>query len=344
MTSWPPTAWWTDSGSIQDPNPQDACHVAAAWQASFRTSAPPKTIHSCESEVITMRLGTMTSLFFTRRGREDRISYLESVRRCHDAGFRVLDANLCPLSRRQTTLHLDDWRQQVDEIRNEAEKLGMVFSQSHPPYRGRLDRLETEEDRQYFRSMLLRAIEISAMLGVKWAVLHPETAPGSSCYDLEANIRENQRIYDQELELAHKLGVGLAFENMCDRGQRRRFGTTAYELEKLMDACASPLVGICWDVGHAHRTSEDQIPGIMRLGNRIKALHIDDNHGEKDLHLMPFLGSVPWEDVMHALYVSGCQADLIYEIRINGNMPDELMDLSARYCRQVGEHLLSLYR
>ena len=171
-----------------------------------------------------MRLGTMTSLFFTRRGREDRISYLESVRRCHDAGFRVLDVNLCPLSRRQTTLHLDDWRQQVDEIRNEAEKLGMVFSQSHPPYRGRLDRLETEEDRQYFRSMLLRAIEISAMLGVKWAVLHPETAPGSSCYDLEANIRENQRIYDQELELAHKLGVGLAFENMCDRGQRRRFG------------------------------------------------------------------------------------------------------------------------
>lgn len=291
-----------------------------------------------------MRLGTMTSLFFHRRGTDRRISYLESVRRCHDAGFRVLDANMCPLSRRQTTLHLDDWRQQVDAIRNEAEKLGMVFSQSHPPYRGKLDKLDTEEDRQFFRSMLLRSIEISAMLGVKWAVLHPETAPGLGAFDLEENVRENLRVFDQELELAHRLGVGLAFENMCDRDHARRFGCTAYELEKLMDACHSPLVGLCWDVGHANRTTSDQIPAIMRLGSRIKALHIDDNFGMQDLHLMPFLGNIPWEDVMHALYASGCQADLIYEIRINGSMPDELMDLSAQYCRQVGEYLLSLYR
>lgn len=291
-----------------------------------------------------MRLGTMTSLFFTRRGTDERISHLESVRRCHDAGFRVLDANLCALSRRQTTLHLDDWKQQAEAIRNEADRLGMVFSQSHPPYRGKLDKLDTEEDRQYFRSMSLRAIEISAILGVKWAVLHPVTAPGIGCYDPEENIRENLRVFDKELELAHKLGVGLAFENMCDAGQRRRFGITVFELEQLMDACDSPLVGICWDTGHANRNSDDQIPSIMRLGGRIKALHVNDNLGQTDLHIMPFLGNVPWEDVMHALYISGCTADLIYEIRINGCMPDALMDLSARYCREVGEYLLTLYR
>ena len=60
---------------------------------------------------------------------------------------------------------------------------------------------------------------------------------------------------------------------------------------------------------------------------------------------MPFLGNIKWEDVMHALYASGCNADLIYEIGICGaSMPDELKDLSARYCYQVGEYLLSLYR
>ncbi|MBO4837042.1 MAG: sugar phosphate isomerase/epimerase, partial [Clostridia bacterium] len=96
--------------------------------------------------------------------------------------------------------------------------------------------------------------------------------------------------------------------------------------------------------GHGNRSCDDQIPSIMRLGNRIKALHINDNLGDTDLHTMPFLGSVPWENVMHALYVSGCDADLIYEIRINSCMPDPLMDLSARYCREVGEYLLTLYR
>ena len=248
-----------------------------------------------------MRLGTMTTLFRTQRGRQEHIGYLESIQRCYDAGFRVLDFNMCALSRRQTTLHNDDWKFQVDEIRNLAEKLGIVFSQSHPPYRGRLDDLTTPEARDFFRSMLLRAIEISAMLGVKWAVMHPVTAPGISAFDLEENIRENQRVFGREIELAHKLNVGLAFENMCDGNQRRRFGVTACELEALMDACDSPLIGICWDVGHANRQSEDQVPSIMRLGSRIKALHIDDNRGQQDLHIMPFLGNIAWEDVMHAL-------------------------------------------
>jgi len=291
-----------------------------------------------------MRLGTMTTLFRDQRGKTEHIGYLESIRRCYDAGFRVLDFNMCALSRRQTNLHGEDWRRNVEEIRNEAEKLGVEFSQSHLPYRGRLEKLDTEEDRQFFRDMTLRAIEISAMLGVKWAVIHPETPQDNPACDLQAGIRYNLQLFDRELELAHKLNVGLAFENMADRGMRRRFGVTAYELESLMDACASPLVGICWDVGHANRMLDDQIPAILRLGSRIKALHIDDNRGEQDLHVMPFLGNIPWEDVMHALYVGGCQADLIYEIGINGKMPAPLMDLSARYCCQVGEYLLSLYK
>lgn len=292
-----------------------------------------------------MRLGTMTSLFRDRRGTTEKIGYLESIRRCYEAGFRILDCNLCALSRHQTNLDGDDWKERVDEIRNEAEKLGVEFVQSHPPYRGRLDDLETEEGREHFRKMLLRAIEISAMLGVRWAVMHPVTAPNISSFDIEENVRENLHVFDKELELAHKLNVGLAFENMCDGPQRRRFGVTPGELIALMDACDSPLVGICWDVGHANRQSEDQVPSIMKLGNRIKALHIDDNRGQQDLHIMPFLGNIKWEEVMHALYASGCNADLIYEIGICGaSMPDELKDLSARYCYQVGEYLLSLYR
>ena len=45
-----------------------------------------------------------------------------------------------------------------------------------------------------------------------------------------------------------------------------------------------------------------------------------------------------------ARYDSGCEADLIYEIRNNANMPEALRDVTARYCYEVGEYLLSLYR
>ena len=287
----------------------------------------------------------MTSLYRERRGFEEHISYIESIRRCHAAGFRVLDFNACALSHRQTTLHLPDWKQQADAIRNEAEKLGMVFSQSHPPYRpGREGTFPTQEEEDFFRAMSLRSIEISAMLGVKWAVLHPVTAAAEGGYNLEKNLAINRETFSGEIELGGKLGVGLAFENMCDPLQRRRLRPAASEIEALMDYFNLPHVGLCWDVGHGYRMCPDQVPSIMRLGNRIKALHIDDNIGQTDLHQLPFMGDIPWEDVMHALYASGCKADLIYEVRINRNMPDALKDITARYSYQVGEYLLSLYK
>ena len=288
----------------------------------------------------------MTSLIRIRRETQDFIDYIESMRRCRAAGFQVMDMNLCALSRQQTTLHEDDWKQKVDDIRNEAEKLGIEFVQSHAPYRGGLDRqlLSTPEGTRYFKDMTLRAIEITKMLGGSWVVMHPVTDLTNETGDLDAQVRYNQEIFAEELELSAKLGVGLAFENMVDGNQRRRFGITSTELMALMDACNSPYVGICWDVGHANKMMDNQIPSILKLGDRIKALHIDDNRGKDDLHILPFTGSIPWEDVMHALYAGGCKADLIYEIGTCNGMPDCLKDEAAKLCYKVGEHLVSLYK
>ena len=294
-----------------------------------------------------MRVGTMTSLFRGQRETPEYIGYIESIRRCHQAGFRVLDMNMCALSRRQTTLHLDDWKQQVDDIANEAAKLGMEFVQSHPPYPGRLDldNMATPEGEKFFRDMMLRAIEITKMLGGKWCVMHPVTDAASETGDIEAQIAYNKKFYEKELELSAKIGVGLAFENMCDTPNRRRFCVTANELIALMDSCNSEYVGICWDVGHANRMMDNQIPSILKLGDRIKALHIDDNRGKDDLHVLPFTGNIPWEDVMHALCVGGCKADLIFEIGTCGDkMPNCLKEEAAKLVYKVGEHLVSLYK
>ena len=152
-----------------------------------------------------MRLGTMTSLFRDRRECAEHFGYIESVQRCRKAGFTVLDMNLCALNRRQTTLHLDNWQEQVDEIRNEAERLGCVFSQSHPPYRrGREGTFATAEEEAFFRAMSLRALEITAMLGAKWAVIHPVMDVTADINDVDAHVRYNQQMFAREAELAAK--------------------------------------------------------------------------------------------------------------------------------------------
>ncbi len=290
-----------------------------------------------------MRIGTMTSHFRDQRGTKELTGYVESMNRCVKAGFKVLDLNLCALLRGGTELNGDDWKTKLDLICREKERLGIDFVQSHPPYRPFVGlHFPTSEEDERFASLTERALDASAAVGVKWAVLHPVTGADGSALDLETNLDANHQAFDRIAEYAGKRGVGIAFENMSDSKNRRRFGATAEELLALVDSFRSSGVGICWDTGHANRVYADQAPAIRKLGRHIKATHIDDNLGVDDLHMLPFLGTVPWEAVMEAFKDIGYQGDLIYEISINNRMPADLKDMTAAYSCEVGRYLLSL--
>jgi sugar phosphate isomerase/epimerase len=144
------------------------------------------------------------------------------------------------------------------------------------------------------------------------------------------------------MEQAAKLNVNLAFENMFDATGKRRFGATAEELIELVDSYNDPRVGVCWDIGHANKVYSSQLRPIRLLGERIIALHVDDNHGVTDDHLLPFLGNIDWESIMPLWNEIGYKGDLVYEIKINNHMPEQLKELTAGYSYQVGEYLLSL--
>ncbi len=290
-----------------------------------------------------MRVATMTSLFRECRESNEFTGYIESIRLCKEAGFSVLDLNMCSMLRRQTELNGDDWIKNAEEIRNEAEKLGITFSQSHPPYRPfKGSRFKSTEEKECFDELTHRAIHVSSILGVKWAVMHPVTEIETAEFNLEADLAANHENFDKVVEQAAKENVGIAFENMCDRDNRRRFGATAEELIALVDSYKGAPVGICWDTGHGHRVYTNQIPALEKMGSHIKALHINDNFGQDDLHLLPFLGTIPWEKVMKTLTQIGYEGDLVYEIRINNYMPEGLKIPSARFSVEVGNYLLSL--
>lgn len=290
-----------------------------------------------------MRIATMTSLFREQRGSGEYIGYIESMRRCKEAGFDVLDLNMCAMLHNKAEFNGDDWMEHAHKIREEAEKLGIEFVQSHPPYRpGMQGSFETVEGEEFFKEITSRSIIISSILGVKWAVLHPVTECEKSEYNLEDNLKYNHQIFDETVDLAIKNNVGIAFENMADRDNRRRFGTTASELIALVDSYNSPYVGVCWDTGHGNRVYNDPVQPMLELGHRIKALHINDNHGKTDEHLLPFMGNLDWERIMKVLKEIGYEGDLVYEIRNNNAMPDSLKDLTAEYAAKVGKYLLSL--
>ena len=197
-----------------------------------------------------MNVSTMTNLFY-EYPKNGENAYVESVRKTHAAGFDVMDFCMCPMQRRETELNGDNWKFLVDRIGNEAAKLGVRFTQSHIPYAKNKPNLrktdEGCEQNEFFVETSKRCIEISAMLGVKWAVAHPVTDFDDPT-DIERSIAYNHEIYDKYVEQASALGVGIAFENMADMVQNsmyRRFGTCASELRMLIDSFDSQYVGAC---------------------------------------------------------------------------------------------------
>ena len=98
-----------------------------------------------------MRLATSTCIFPKRRD-GSYTTLIDSISMCHECGFDVIDLNFCNANRPGSELREPDWEHQIDLIGNHAAKLGVTFSQSHPPYDSNLwraDRKRTDEDRDF---------------------------------------------------------------------------------------------------------------------------------------------------------------------------------------------------
>jgi len=293
-----------------------------------------------------MKPGCMTNPFYEYVPGQSNLP--EAIRLLHEAGFDVIDLNMCPMQRNQMELCEDDiWERVTDEIGNTVAKYGMTFAQSHPPYPKAAVRRKTVYDEgceynAFFLKMMKRALEIDARLGIPWAVMHPISNKTGVDVDVEAEAAYNYEYYAPLMEIGAARGVGFAFENICDVDGRRRFGVTPAELRSIVDLFGDAKVGICWDTGHGNRMYADQLPFIKKVADKLVCMHIDDNVGEKDLHQLPYMGTVKWKELMALLKETNYPGAFIYEVALFSRLPKELKMPLAVYSREVAEYLISL--
>lgn len=253
------------------------------------------------------------------------------IQRLYDAGFRVLDMNFWDWCHSpESPFVKEDWKEWVEGIGETAAQLNVAFEQSHAHvynfYR------DPDDARQF--ELYRRSIEGSAMLGIPWVVFHPSMKPEG---DREAMLQDNLRFFAPLVELAEKLGTGLAMENMS----RNDHGiSSAEELCRLIDLFQSKAVGACWDTGHAHLASVDQAQGIQTLGQRLHALHIQDNNAQSDEHMPPYFGTIDWPVVMGALAKIKYPHDFTFEAHmIVRRVPEGVKAEAARTLYQIGLEL-----
>lgn len=86
---------------------------------------------------------------------------------------------------------------------------------------------------------------------------------------------------------------------------------------QLIAAVGADNVALCLDTGHANISGVDSAQYIREAGPMLKALHIADNLGQHDDHMLPYSrGTVAWTEVMCAL--RGVEYDGLFNFEVPG--------------------------
>jgi sugar phosphate isomerase/epimerase len=142
------------------------------------------------------------------------------------------------------------------------------------------------------------------ILGCKYFVIHPIMPFGTGAEpDSEMFYKLNYEFFKSLIPTAEKYGVVICVENMPSEKEKEAQGNHLYGSCALnISALAQKLnCGICWDVGHANVSGYKMSEQMEILRGKIDVLHIHDNHGARDEHLLPFEANVDWQDVAEGI-------------------------------------------
>jgi sugar phosphate isomerase/epimerase len=176
-----------------------------------------------------------------------------------------------------------------------------------------------------------RALQIARRIPMQVFVLHlgwPRSHRGLGGSNRDAARRSVEELY----AVAEPLDVRLAVEVIPN--DLSRAGSLVHFAEEDLE---SAEIGICLDVGHAHLEG-DLVDAIELTSGHLAAVHVHDNHGRTDEHLMPFEGSIDWPGAMTALQKVGYDGALIFEIASRGRSRETLA--KARDVRRRMERMM----
>ena len=259
----------------------------------------------------------------------------EIVKMLKEAGFTAYDASMFIGGVLDDVLYADNWQEKAKEFRAYADSLGIVCNQSHAPFA--TAKKGNEEYNKAMYPKVVRAIEVSGILGAKVCVVHP-------CNDYTAE--ENAVLYKSFESAARKAGVKIGVENMWNWTQGSPTATPAAcshhdDFKKHLDLLPSDVFVACVDIGHAEmaglNTSAAQM--IETLGDYVQSMHLHDVDGIRDNHQIPFTQSIKFQTVIKALRNIRYQGDITLETAYSGvKAPKELQAPLACYLAAVANY------
>ncbi|RMG58148.1 MAG: sugar phosphate isomerase/epimerase [Deltaproteobacteria bacterium] len=205
-------------------------------------------------------------------------------------------------------------REFVRRFLSSAERRGIRVPTVHFPLyfhiddikKGRWTSLSTENDELRLASVeetIACALPL-VIQGEGTLVIHT-TFPGN-----EVPLKRKLLFKDSLERILEALpdGISLALENTAMPSG------TSRAIVDLVREFGEERLKVCIDVGHAH-VAEEAPSAVVAADGCLADVHISDNGGEEDEHLVPGEGTVPWKPVIDGLRKIGYDGPLTLELR-----------------------------
>jgi len=264
-----------------------------------------------------MKISTATRGVIRTYGLEDGLKMLA------EAGFEAIDY---PLMQKAV-----NWEEEpftdvfspafAEHFRNIARTIrscGLELRQGHTPY--------TINDFTIYPQLQkhsIRSIYAAGYMECPYMVAHPVMMPEFSFGQNKAQARQTTLDYFSAMVPALKdTGVTMCIENLCltDPVTLKEIPNYCTEPEDLCDVIDTltdmhgPHFAACLDTGHAVLTGLDPCRLARVLGQRIRVVHIHDNGGITDDHLIPTRGIINWKEFASTLGRIGYNGTFNFEV------------------------------
>ncbi len=189
---------------------------------------------------------------------------------------------------------------------------------------------------------LFRWIDMYEEIGITNMVLHCDNLSETNL-SREEKIEKNIEKLQILAEYIKNKEITVCLENLRPHSpeETELVDRSADDLLYIIERIGSSKFGICLDTGHLNLTDKNQREFILKAGDKLKALHITDNDGNTDQHLMPFnRGTVDFPEIIKAL--KEIKYNGIFNLEIPGekSIPLELRDAKIEYIKAFYQYLM----
>lgn len=172
--------------------------------------------------------------------------------------------------------------------------------------------LNNDESRIYLES-LFRQVDFAYYFGIKKVVMHitgGNTPPPIS----EAGIQFIEKL----LRYCEDKSIELCLENL-------RF---LDYLIFIFSNISSRFLRFCFDSGHANYMTQNSHDFPWNdFGKYLSCLHLNDNNGLKDMHSIPFTGTIEWSKLSKEIISYNSSLNLTLEVRSNEQQRAEVCEI-----------------